>query len=610
MPGIVGIINNPDHAERNELVRQMTDSMMHESFYRCGTSASERLGVTLGWVAHEKSFADCMPAWNGRRDICVIFSGEEYTEPSVLDELRTKGHRFDPDTASYLPCLYEELGADAFLRQLNGTFGGVVLDLRSGKVVLFNDRYGLHRVYISEHNGAWYFASEAKALLKVLPDTRQLDSASLGEYFVCGAPLQDRTLFSGVSLLPPASGWTFSADGHPKREHYFSRTEWEALPQLSIDDYYEKLRGVFPRVVRKYFRGKQPISLAVTGGIDSRMVIAGAPCPAGSLPTYSNTGMYQECVDATLGRAVAAACGHPHSLVTVDQEFFAQFPDLVRRTIYYTDGALDAIGAAGLYANIKARALAPVRMTGNYGGEILRGLVVLRPGSVAGWIFTSDFSAHLRKAGETFAEERKVPRASFVAFKQVPWHHAARFAMESSQATVRSPFLDNELVPLAYQIPDGTATNQMLNLRLVADCCPALDGMPTDRGSARRPVVIPVPIWQWWRELLPRIEYVYDYGMPNWFAPVDRLLGPLHLDRRFLGIQKYYHYRPWYRHELASFVKETILDSSTLSLPFLNRTAVEQNVMAHVSGRGNHTLEIHKLLALAFIQRDLLQQHR
>jgi asparagine synthase (glutamine-hydrolysing) len=246
-------------------------------------------------------------------------------------------------------------------------------------------------------------------------------------------------------------------------------------------------------------------------------------------------------------------------------------------------------------------------MTGNYGGEILRGLVVLKSGAGAAWMLNGDFTPYLHKASATFAAERKVPRASFVAFKQVPWHHHSRFKMESSQTTVRSPFLDNQLVPLAYQIPDGTATNQMLNLRLAADCCPALEGLPTDRGSAHRPGWIPLKAWEWWREFLPRVEYVYDYGMPDWFARVDRVLGPLQLDRRFLGIQKYYHYRRWYRHELASFVKDVILDPSTLSLPFLNRTAVEKNVMAHVSGQGNYTLEIHKLLALAFIQRDLLQ---
>jgi hypothetical protein len=80
------------------------------------------------------------------------------------------------------------------------------------------------------------------------------------------------------------------------------------------------------------------------------------------------------------------------------------------------------------------------------------------------------------------------------------------------------------------------------------------------------------------------------------------------VDRRFLGTQKYYHYRRWYRHELAPFVEETILDPGTLRLPFLDRTAVERDVKDHVRGRGNYTLEIHKLLALAFIERDLLKE--
>jgi len=580
---------------------------MNESFYRCGIVAHDELHVTVGWVVHQESFADCMPAWNERRDICLVFSGEEYAEQSVLDDLRRRGHRFDAENASYLPHLYEEWGADRFFWQLNGTFSGLLCDLRSGRLDLFNDRYGLGRVYVVERKGVCYFASEAKALLRVLPETRQLDPTSLGEFFACGAALQNRSLFSGISILPVASRWSFARRGEPRRQQYFSSKEWESLSQLPIDTYYERLRSTYRRVVKKYFRGKQPISLALTGGIDSRMVIAAAPCAPGSLRTYTNTGMYQECADATLGRAIAAACGHPHSLVTVDRAFFREFPDLVRRTIYYTDGALDGIGAAGLYANIKARELAAVRMTGNYGGEILRDLVVFKAGSGADWMLNTDFTRYVEKAREAFAAERKGPRASFIAFKQVPWHHYSRFKMESSQTTVRSPFLDNELVPFAYQMPAGAAINQMLNLRLVADFCPALAGMPTDRGSLHRPAWIPRRVWEWWREFLPRVEYLYDYGMPNWFTPVDRLLGPLHLDRQFLGLQKYYHYRRWYRHELAPFVKQTVLNSNVLSLPFLNRTAVQRNVMAHTSGRGNYTVEIHKLLALAFIDTELLR---
>ena len=108
------------------------------------------------------------------------------------------------EDASYLVCLYEEMGL-GFLERLNGWFSGVLVDLRQQTVVVFNDRYGLNRVYYHEAPDGFYFSSEAKSLLKVLPGLRRLDCRGVAETVSCGCVLQNRTLFSGISLLPGGS---------------------------------------------------------------------------------------------------------------------------------------------------------------------------------------------------------------------------------------------------------------------------------------------------------------------------------------------------------------------------------------------------------------------
>ena len=79
------------------------------------------------------------------------------------------------------------------------------------------------------------------------------------------------------------------------------------------------------------------------------------------------------------------------------------------------------------------------------------------------------------------------------------------------------------------------------------------------------------------------------------------------MERLFLGIQKFYHFRTWYRDELAPAVKEVLLDPRTLGRPYLNGKRVEQAVLAHTSGRANYTREIHKLLTAELIQRQLIE---
>jgi asparagine synthase (glutamine-hydrolysing) len=188
----------------------------------------------------------------------------------------------------------------------------------------------------------------------------------------------------------------------------------------------------------------------------------------------------------------------------------------------------------------------------------------------------------------------------------VPWHHYCRFAEENSQLTIRSPYLDNELVRLAYQAPPGLLLNKQLALRYCAEVKPALCGVPTDRGNLNRPKLLPEKIYQLWKERWPRAEYYFDYGMPHWLAKLERL-APVRTERMFLGAQKYYHFRTWYRNGLSSQIKSVLLDSLTTSLPYLDAHAVSKIVLAHVNGNGNYTQEIHKLLTIAFIEKYLLR---
>jgi asparagine synthase (glutamine-hydrolysing) len=94
--------------------------------------------------------------------------------------------------------------------------------------------------------------------------------------------------------------------------------------------------------------------------------------------------------------------------------------------------------------------------------------------------------------------------------------------------------------------------------------------------------------------------------MPQWVAEIDHALSPLHLERLFLGRHKFYHFRVWYRDTLANYVREMLLDSRTLSRPYLERKGVEEIVSGHLKGNRNHTSAIHKLLTLELIHRQFL----
>jgi asparagine synthase (glutamine-hydrolysing) len=304
---------------------------------------------------------------------------------------------------------------------------------------------------------------------------------------------------------------------------------------------------------------------------------------------------------------VAEASGQTHQILPMGgKDFFKEFTVLAAKSVYLSDGTMDVTGAAELYMNRLAREIAPVRLTGNYGSEILRQHVAFRPGKQAVPGLHASVTALLPQAAETYAGETRGNRLSFIAFKQVPWHHYARSSVERSQLMVRSPFLDNDLVSLAFQAPPEATGDLDILLRLVSKGAPALGKIPTDRGLTWPSGSLINRIKRSYHEFMAKAEYAYDYGMPQKLARFDHAFSALHLERLFLGRQKFCHFRVWYRDHLAAALKEVLLDHRSSSRWFFDHSVLEKTVNSHVNGKTNHTIGLHKLLSLELLCRGLI----
>ncbi|MGH7970009.1 MAG: hypothetical protein ACREIC_14910, partial [Limisphaerales bacterium] len=335
------------------------------------------LGVYVGWAVQKDSFSDGQPLVNERHDVVLVFSGEEYPEPGTAARLKGLGHELGAKGPSYLVHLYED--DPKFPANLNGRFHGLLVDRRQGKVLLFNDRYGSNRLYCHSAKDTFYFAAEAKAILAVQPQLLQLDPQSLGEYVACGCVMEDRTLFEGISLVPGGSRWELRNGEVAKKNLYFTPREWEEQSPLSAEDYYQGLREAFSRNLGRYFNGRQKLGVSLTGGMDTRVIMAWRKSEPGSLPCYTYGGMFRDCRDVQVARKVAGVCGQSHRVVTVGDEFLSQFPHYAERSMYLSDGSVHVNRAADLYVSEKARQIAPVRIVGTYASEVLKQTPMFKP---------------------------------------------------------------------------------------------------------------------------------------------------------------------------------------------------------------------------------------
>jgi len=248
-------------------------------------------------------------------------------------------------------------------------------------------------------------------------------------------------------------------------------------------------------------------------------------------------------------------------------------------------------------------------MTGNYGDQIIRRFRAFKPTMPAVDVFRPELITHIRVAHAAYERAVNTHPLSFAAFSQAPWHHYGLLALEQTQLTLRSPFLDNDLVRTCFQAPKVAMQSNDLRLRLIADGNATLRKIRTDVGVGGEYEAFPGAIMRRFHAFTFKAEYAYDNGMPQWVAKMDHKFSPLHLERLFLGRHKYYHFRVWYRDALSDYIREILLDPRTFSRPYWQKNVLEAIVQHHIKGDRNYTNEIHRVLSVELLHRLFIDAH-
>ncbi len=564
----------------------MIGTMRHQEASESGTHFTPALGVYAGWVAHEKSFAARESSTARIGGTALMFAGECFPAMALRDR-------------------YEEEG-DEFVGKLNGLFSGLLVDPARERALLFNDRFGSERLYIAESRGITYFASEAKALLRVLPELRSFDETGLAQFLAFGSIRDGHTLFRGIRLLPGGSLWIRLPGGNLERKRYFTPGNWERLPVLDDAEFESRFAETFRRVLPHYLDGDAPVGISLTAGLDTRMIMACLPCTSQPAVAYTYAAEGSDTLDVSIARRVAATRRVPYRALRIGSEFLANYGEHVDRTVRVTDGCAGALGAHEIYLSEQARQLAPVRLTGNYGSEVLRSMSTFRPLCLAVAMFDHAF-APLVQAATTRGHAETTHPVTQAVFQEVPWHLFGSLAAARSQLAFRTPYLDNEIVELAYRASARERQSAQPALRLIYDNDPFLAAIPTDRGLAANQPRLRATAQRIFCGATFKLDYWHKEGLPDSLHWIDPLWGTFSR-LGLLGLHKFLPYRIWFRRQLAPYVREVVTDARLHRLQFLDPKALRKIADDHASGRANHSREINAALTLEAVDRVLLQE--
>ena len=604
MPGIVGIISRTAQGRWEPEIEKMVGAMLHERFYVAGVYSCPEIGVYGGWVAHKHSFASSQTFLNHEGDVALVLSGECFLDPDTLALLRRRGHAVDPTRGTWLIPLYLEVG-EPFFERLNGLFSGLLIDQRRRTAFLFNDRYGIERLYWHENDHAFYFASEAKALLRILPDVREFDNQGVAEFLRFGCTCGTRTLFRGISTVPPASRWQFYENNNA-RQKYFSPQKWESQSATDSTEFSTELEDTFRRILPRYFQADMPIGISLTAGLDGRLIMSCLPQTGRQPVCYTFSGLAPNLRDAQVAAKIAEACNLKHHVIQIRSNFFDEFASYADRTVFITDGCLGLLGTHELYFNKLARCLAPTRLTGVFGGEILREVSFFKPLHLSRELINRDYRAFLDEWEQQVSNDNLHPITTAVT-REIPDRRFGVIAAGRSQTVFRTPYLDNELVALAYRTPPALLASPEPVISAIRKNSGRLSRIPTDMGLLGNNASIAVAMRKMLAKGTFKLDYIYTEGLPHSLDRLTPILDAFNTGALFFGRHKFLHYRRWFRQELAQFVSERIQDIAARGSELFDRPYLQKMLSEHVRGKVNYTKEINVVLTLDAVPRLLFQ---
>ncbi len=337
MCGIVGTLNLTAAAEpvRETALRQMLAMIRHRGPDQFGIYLGGDVGLGNARLSIIDLSSGQQPIANEDGTLWIVFNGEIFNHVELRPELEARGHRFATHTdTEVILHLYEEYGP-ACVARLNGQFAFAIWDARRRTLFLARDRLGICPLFYTIAGGALIFASEIKAILADRRVSAAIDPVALDQTFTCWSPQSPRTVFAGISWLPPGTHMTVRR-GNPVIEPYWQLQlpDRDAAGGPDVAEAVEGLAELLIDATRIRLRADVPVGAYLSGGLDSSTIAAIIRNYTGNrLDTFSIAFDDAEFDESGFQQRMARFLGTDHQVVRATHADIGRiFPDVVWHT--------------------------------------------------------------------------------------------------------------------------------------------------------------------------------------------------------------------------------------------------------------------------------------
>ncbi|AWB67771.1 asparagine synthase (glutamine-hydrolyzing) [Saccharobesus litoralis] len=297
----------------------------------------------------------------------VCFNGEIYNYQQLRSKLNSNWNFNSYSDTETILANYHSKGIKC-LDDLRGMFAFALYDGRDNSLFCARDRFGIKPFYYTQVDNVLYFASEAKALLPVMPNIAT-NKHALAEYLTFQYTLNGETLFEGIHQLP--AGYALKVkNGKIDIWRY-----WDVKFDIDYDHsetYFKKhLKDLMYDSMSLHTKADVEIGSYVSGGVDSSLVHLLANkhtnAPLAFNGKFTEFSGYDE--SAFAAEAVAKSGGHLISSEITSRDFEKTFRDI----IYHLDFPVAGPGSFAQFMISKVAAEKVKVVLGGQGGDEIFG---------------------------------------------------------------------------------------------------------------------------------------------------------------------------------------------------------------------------------------------
>ncbi|HXG89490.1 MAG TPA: asparagine synthase-related protein [Vicinamibacterales bacterium] len=209
-----------------------------------------------------------------RSGISVVFEGYLSNRADLASALALSTSELNVcGDARLVAYAYERWQLDTWTH-LDGEFCVALWDPAVQQLVIARDAFGCRPMYYRRSSTQVTAASEIQALVRA--EASPINEGVVGETLLARPSTIDETLFQDIKRLPPAHALIAQADGRWRLDHYW-RLDLTTTVQLASDgEYAEAFAEQLSRAVRATLRTDRPVSVMLSGGMDSSAIVAEA----------------------------------------------------------------------------------------------------------------------------------------------------------------------------------------------------------------------------------------------------------------------------------------------------------------------------------------------